>query len=305
MRKMLLWILLLAMVLVPLAGCAAPHVRAQGDAASDVIILRRPEGDKGGEAVVTLKPVPTATPAPTATPTPVPTPTATPAPTPTPTPEAPKVEEPDRSEGQKYVYLTFDDGPSKNTQDILKVLDDKGVKATFFVIGNNAADRPDDIRAIAEQGSIVAVHSMTHETDEIYVSAEAFLEDIAACQDTLRGILGSDYQPEDLIRFPYGSTNRRCRDYRDDVRAAGYRYFDWNALNGDAESGASKKSAEELYDRFVETVDVQANRGRDIIVLMHDTNSKKATVEMLPDAIDYLKDLGYTFATLESVPMEK
>ena len=55
----------------------------------------------------------------------------------------------------------------------------------------------------------------------------------------------------------------------------------------------------------METVDVQANRGRDIIVLMHDTNSKKATVEMLPDAIDYLKDLGYTFATLESVPMEE
>ena len=78
-----------------------------------------------------------------------------------------------------------------------------------------------------------------------------------------------------------------------------------DALNGDAESGASKKSAEELYDRFVETVDVQANRGRDIIVLMHDTNSKKATVEMLPDAIDYLKDLGYTIATLESVPMEE
>lgn len=51
------------------------------------------------------------------------------------------MEEPDRSQGQKYVYLTFDDGPSRNTQDILKVLDDKGVKATFFVIGNNAADR--------------------------------------------------------------------------------------------------------------------------------------------------------------------
>ena len=70
MRKMLLWILLLAMVLVPLAGCAAPHVRAQGDASSDVIILRRPEGDKGGEAVVPLKPVPTATPTPPAPPTP-------------------------------------------------------------------------------------------------------------------------------------------------------------------------------------------------------------------------------------------
>lgn len=302
MRKLLLGIVLLTMVLL-LAGCAAPHVRAQGDAASDVIILRRPEGDKGREAVVTLKPVPTATPTPAVTP--MPTATPTPAPTPSPAPEEPKIEEPDRSQGQKYVYLTFDDGPSKNTQGILKVLDEKGVHATFFVIGNNAANRPDDVRAIAAQGSIVAVHSMTHETDKIYVSAEAFLEDVAACQDTLREILGADYQPEDLIRFPYGSTNRRCRDYRDDVRAAGYRYFDWNALNGDAESGASQKSAEELYERFVETVDIQAKRGRDIIVLMHDTNSKTATVEMLPDAIDYLKDLGYTFATLESVPMEE
>lgn len=300
MRRNLL--LILPLLLLLLTGCAAPHVRAQGD-----LLVRRPNEGREAEAVVTLKPVPTAAPA-TPTPTPVPaTPTpepATPEPaTPSPTP-AQVLAEPDRSEGQKYVYLTFDDGPSKNTQEILAILNEKGVHATFFLVGEKAAERPDDVRAIAAQGSIVANHSMTHETDEIYKSAEAFLADLAACRETIHEILGEDYRPDDLIRFPYGSTNRRCRDYRDDVRAAGYRYFDWNALNGDAESGASGKSAEDLYERFVETVDVQANRGRDIIVLMHDTNSKKATVEMLPAAIDYLESLGYTFATLENVPME-
>lgn len=305
MRKMLLWVLLLTMGML-LAGCAAPHARAQGDVASDIIILRPADGNKGSEAVVTLKPAPTATPVPAATATApaTPVPTATPEPTPTPEPTH-ALEAPDRSQGQKYVYLTFDDGPSKHTQDILAILSEKGVTATFFVIGENAQDRPDAIRAIAAQGSVVANHSMTHKTDEIYASAEAFLKDLEACEATIHDILGEDYWPSDLMRFPYGSTNRRCRDYRDDVRAAGYRYFDWNALNGDAESGASKKSADELYERFVETVDVQANRGRDIIVLMHDTNSKQATVEMLPEAIDYLKSLGYTFATLENVPMEE
>ena len=54
----------------------------------------------------------------------------------------------------------------------------------------------------------------------------------------------------------------------------------------------------------MDTVNTQAERGRDLIVLMHDTNSKGKTVEMLSDAIDYIRSLGYTFATLENKPME-
>ena len=306
MRNKAIWILVLSLVLC-LTGCTPPHANAQGSSGSDVIILESGHDAGSGQVVVTLKPIPT----PTATPQPtqtqpvvvVETPVPSPSPTPTPTQAPQEIAEPDRSEGQKYVYLTFDDGPSKNTESILEILEEKGVHATFFVIGDNALKYPDQIRAIAEQGSVVANHTQTHETDEIYKSADAFLADLEACEETIHSILGEDYYPSDLIRFPYGSTNRRCRDYRDEIKAAGYRYFDWNALNGDAESGASGRSAEDLYDEFVETVDVQANRGRDIIVLMHDTNSKVNTVKMLPDAIDYLKELGYTFATLENVPM--
>ena len=199
-------------------------------------------------------------------------------------------------------YLTFDDGPSRNTEKILEVLEEKGVTETFFIVGENAQAHPERLVAIAEQGSLVANHTQTHDTDEIYDDIDSLLADLENGRQTILSILGDDY-PDDLMRFPYGSTNRRCRDYREDVEAAGYRYFDWNALNGDAEHDASSRSTREHYEYLVETVDAQAARGRDLIILMHDTNSKTKTVEMLGDAIDYIASLGYTFDTLENRPM--
>jgi peptidoglycan/xylan/chitin deacetylase (PgdA/CDA1 family) len=309
MRTKAFFILLLTTALL-LTGCTPPHANAQAESGRDIIVLESGHAAGHGQDVVTLKPAPTpaATPDPTLAPTPDPTPSPEPE-TPSPSPEdsgAPV--NPlgdggrDRGDGEKFVYLTFDDGPSKNTDGILEILAQKGVPATFFVIGDNAQRYPDKLRAIVAQGSLVANHSQTHKTDVIYQSEQAFLDDLNQGRQTILSILGPDY-PDDLIRFPYGSTNRRCREYRDGVKAAGYRFFDWNALNGDAESGASKRSAQDLYDELVKTVNVQAEKGRDIIILMHDTNSKGNTVKMLPDAIDYLFGLGYTFATLENVPM--
>ena len=144
--------------------------------------------------------------------------------------------------------------------------------------------------------------TQTHDTSVIYQDTESCLKAFDDGRDTIASILGSDY-PNDLVRFPYGSTNRRCRDYRDAVKNAGYRFFDWNALNGDAESGASKRTSDDLYQELKNTVDKQYKKGNDIIVLMHDTNSKTNTVKMLPDAIDYIQSLGYTFETLEHKPM--
>ena len=164
------------------------------------------------------------------------------------------------------------------------------------------AEHPDRVKAIAAQGSLVANHTQTHETSVIYQDAESCLKAFDDGRDTIASILGSDY-PNDLVRFPYGSTNRRWRDYRDAVKNAGYRFFDWNALNGDAESGASKRTSDDLYQELKNTVDKQYKKGNDIIVLMHDTNSKTNTVKMLPDAIDYIRSLGYTFETLEHKPM--
>ena len=203
----------------------------------------------------------------------------------------------------KVVYLTFDDGPSKNTEALLEVLAEKQVPATFFILGTNADDHPERVEAIAAAGHLVANHTYSHQTDEIYQSADALLADIEKCAETIRSILGEEY-PTDLFRFPYGSTNKACRDYRQAVREAGYRYFDWNALNGDAETGTYKRTPEELLERFKQTVDDVDGRKNEVIVLTHDTGSKENTVKMLGDAIDYLKELGYEFRTLEYAQMK-
>jgi len=307
-RKLAIYTAFLLALALSLCGCMAPHASAAGEPEGAMIIL-----DNGGHAQaeepakVTLKPRPTPTAAPTPTPTPVPThtPEVTLTPELSPTEEVPgPANKPDLTgAGEGLVcYLTFDDGPSRNTEAILEVLREKDVKATFFIVGVNALEHPERIKAIAEQGSLVANHTQTHDTDEIYDDIESLMADLEEGRRTILSILGDDY-PDDLMRFPYGSTNRRCRDYRDDVEAAGYRYFDWNALNGDAEHDAANRSVREHYEYLVETVDAQAARGRDLIVLMHDTGSKGKTVEMLGDAIDYIRSLGYTFDTLENKPM--
>ena len=306
-RKIVLWTALI-LALLSLCGCMAPHASAAGDPEGAMIILDNGERAQAEEpAKVTLKPRPTPTAAPTPTPTPEPTATpvaeATPEILPEPSATGPENKPELAGAGEGLTcYLTFDDGPSRNTEKILEVLREKDVKATFFIVGTNALEHPERLKAIAEQGSLVANHTQTHDTDEIYDDADSLLEDLENGRQTILSILGEDY-PDDLMRFPYGSTNRRCRDYRGAVEDAGYRYFDWNALNGDAEHGASERSVREHYEYLVETVDVQAARGRDLIILMHDTNSKGKTVEMLGDAIDYIRSLGYTFDTLENTPM--
>ncbi|MDR3084760.1 MAG: polysaccharide deacetylase [Christensenellaceae bacterium] len=237
---------------------------------------------------------PSTSPEPEASATPEPDPTPEPSPEPTETPaEYPQPALP-------IVYLTFDDGPSKNTDPILDILLDEGVPATFFVIGENAARNTARIRRMAEQGCVVANHSNTHNMPEIYKSQEALFADIQACTDTIHSILGEDY-PVNLFRFPGGSTGKRCRGYRDAVAAAGYRYFDWNALNGDAET-RTQRSPEELMNRLKSTIQDVHGRKNHVIILMHDTGSKTNTVLMVRDAIHYLRELGYSFDTLDHYP---
>ena len=90
------------------------------------------------------------------------------------------------------------------------------------------------------------------------------LADIEKCAETIRSILGEEY-PTDLFRFPYGSTNKACRDYRQAVREAGYRYFDWNALNGDAETGTYKRTPEELLEQGIRPNTIRLSIGTEHI----------------------------------------
>ncbi len=250
---------------------------------------------------------PAYTPAPTPPPSPSPSPEPSLAPTPEPTTEPAAAMLPDYLVGagpryqvvqqsDKVCYLTFDDGPSKHTDSLLKILQDNDVKATFFVIGANAEAYPNQLRHIDEQGHTIGNHTQTHKTDVIYQSAQALLEDAYACDATIDRIIGRSHGWP-IFRFPRGSSNKDAKPYRETMEQMGYCYFDWNALNGDAETGTENR-ADVLYKRLVQTVE-DARSKKELIVLMHDTNSKLPTQEMLPSAIAYIRSQGYRFDTLD------
>ena len=188
----------------------------------------------------------------------------------------------------KTVYLTFDDGPSDRvTPKILDVLDEENVKATFFIIGQQAERRDYLIKREAESGHTVAVHSYTHNYSEIYSSPRSLIADIDRCNDVIESITG---RRSDLYRFPGGSYG-----LREELIAAavghGMRYVDWNASTRDAECPGS---AGQLFDSAVAT-----SAGLDRVVLLsHDSTYKTSTPEATRRLIKYYKENGYTFDVL-------
>lgn len=194
-------------------------------------------------------------------------------------------------------YLTFDDGPSDNTRKILDILDRYGVKATFFVIHHNGCD--DIYKDIVARGHTIALHSWSHEYDEIYCSEEAYFADLDRIGGYVEQLVG--FRPT-VIRFPGGSSNTVSRHYCDgimttlaaSVEARGYRYFDWNLSSGDATANRVSKSS------IVKNVRNNIPKdGRSVTVLMHDTNAKSTTVEALPEIIDLLLQNGYTILPID------
>ena len=188
----------------------------------------------------------------------------------------------------KTVYLTFDDGPSDRvTPKILDVLDEENVKATFFIIGQQAERRDYLIKREAESGHTMAVHSYTHNYSEIYSSPRSLIADIDRCNDVIESITG---RRSDLYRFPGGSYG-----LREELIAAaaghGMRYVDWNASTRDAECPGS---AGQLFDSAVAT-----SAGLDRVVLLsHDSTYKTSTPEATRRLIRYYRENGYTFDVL-------
>ena len=193
--------------------------------------------------------------------------------------------------GKKIVYITVDDGPSKLTSKYLDIFEKNGVKATFFVVGKQAAAYPDQIRRMKKDNHAIANHSYSHDYTAFYKSKSSFAAELKKWDDTISGILGYTYHTN-VFRFPGGSTYSRAKQYRDYVKQLGYSYYDWTCLNGDAQ--ISNRTADNLYNYLVSTYN---NRNTEI-VLIHDTNAKQTTVDMLDRMIKFFKNNGYEFRTL-------
>lgn len=200
------------------------------------------------------------------------------------------------SSSHKTIYLTFDDGPSQRTPEVLKILRDNGVKATFFFV--NGKKHNHYMKDVVAEGHAIALHSYTHDYKTIYTTDEAFFNDLQQISDLVYNETGIRTK---LMRFPGGGSNTISRKYNQKekimtrltqkVGEMGYTYFDWNISSGDA-SYPSPSPAQ-----IVENCK-RLPKSDSVIVLMHDAGDKKNTVAALPEVIAYYKSLGYSFATL-------
>lgn len=198
-----------------------------------------------------------------------------------------------KSQNFKTAYLTFDDGPSlKSTPLILDILDEYDIKATFFVLGSMAETNPEILKRTYEKGHKIGNHSYSHKYHYLYKNNDNFLQDIKHSEDIFKKVLGEDFETN-IIRFPGGSFGKQKAPMRIAAKNAGYNYYDWNSLNGDAEG--VNLSKEYLLKRLKETT---YNKEK-AIILMHDTDSKMKTVETLRESIDYLIQQGFKFEVLQ------
>ena len=194
----------------------------------------------------------------------------------------------------KTAYLTFDDGPSGNTDIILQTLQEENVKATFFVVGTDNADNLARMRRIVQEGHTIGMHSYSHSYKKIYASVEAFLKDMYQVFNLIKDTTGVT---PTCFRFPGGSINSYNKAVYKDIKAEmirrGFVPYDWNVSSGDAST--TKYTPEQLTGYVLNGIGSKSR----IIVLMHDSSSKENTAQAVRQIIIGIREKGFIFAPLD------
>ena len=193
----------------------------------------------------------------------------------------------------KRDILTFDDGPSMRTNEILDILKQENIKATFFVLGNYVEKMPETVKRIYDEGHYIANHGYSHVYEQIYSSPQAVLDEYNKCNEAIKNAIGVPEYNSHLFRFPGGLVGGKYADIKLQAKELlnqnNILNVDWNALIGDSEK--ANASTDFLLQRLKDTVGNKSSP----VILMHDAPAKKSTVEALPQIISYLKEQGYEF----------
>lgn len=189
---------------------------------------------------------------------------------------------------QKKVYLTFDDGPSDYTDDILDVLNKYNIKASFFVIGKTDDKSKELYKRIVNEGHTLGMHSYSHRYNNIYKSKEDFIEDFTKLSDLLYDTTG---ERSKFYRFPGGSSNTVSKvpmtQFISLLNKENMIYYDWNVDSGDA------MGRNITPKQLVSNVMKQVVKHNNSVVLLHDTDAKETTVKALSKLIQQLKKEHY------------
>lgn len=193
----------------------------------------------------------------------------------------------------KVIYLTFDDGPSRNTEKILDILEAYHAKATFFLIGENLTDTGVEIakRAVSE-GHMLGMHTECHQYGKIYASADNLLRDY---NQLAKRFLETFGECPVCCRFPGGSCSSYINPIRDELKKElaerGFLCYDWNVSGEDSVGTPTAASIKKnIFGRIYEV--------EEPIVLLHDSPCNRLTVEILPQILERLCEEGYEFRTL-------
>lgn len=203
------------------------------------------------------------------------------------------IRQPDRIAPQgKVIYLTFDDGPGAYTEQLLEVLAQYNVKATFFVTAANP-EYQWLIGAAYRAGHGIGIHTYTHDYQTIYASEDAYFSDLDQMQDIVEAETGCKTT---MIRFPGGSSNTVSNfnpgimtQLTQAVTDMGYQYYDWNVSSGDA--GETTNT-----DTVAQNVIDGVSNHRISIVLQHDI--KGFSVDAVEKILIWGLSHDYTFLPL-------
>lgn len=202
------------------------------------------------------------------------------------------------AEEDKIVYLTFDDGPCENTELVLDILNKYHIKATFFVVGRRAA-QSDIVTRIAEEGHSIGIHCYSHGLDKIYLSEEAYFEDLIHAQQVIYEKTGFY---TNLLRFPGGSYSARSlfkqtpggqEEIESRLADMGFRYYDWNV-----QPEHPSERTDYTYEAFKNLIPEYPVS----ICLQHDTCGYSVTA--LDEMIQWGLKHGYTFRALDATVPE-
>lgn len=186
----------------------------------------------------------------------------------------------------KKVYLTFDTGgPLGESDKLLQILRDNGVKATFFLVGYNVKEHQDFTRKVAGEGHVIGNHTMTHK-DLTELSDEAVKKELDDFAKLIQDVTGKP--PAPLFRFPYGKYSLHLLDLVTDM---GYTSCFWSTAMRDWEPRPG--GADEPYN------DIMNNLHDGNVILMH--QGSKENIEALDKIIKAIKNEGYEFATLNEL----
>ena len=199
----------------------------------------------------------------------------------------------------KRAFLTFDDGPSQNTNDILNILKNNNIKATFFVLGSQVEVFPETTNRIYNEGHYIANHGYSHKYSTIYQAPEQILNEYNQCNQIVANTIKVPEYNSHLFRFPGGFVGGKYAKIKADslplLEQNNILYVDWNSLTGDSEK--VNPTEEYLMDNLQKTTQGKNS----LVILMHDSQAKRVTVDFLPKVIEYLTQQGYEFDNFYSV----